>query len=118
MSDCRARLGSEYKRHECLVSAPIGATAPDVNPGIEEAWIAAASGVAGVLLGARGANLGALISSRSTRAATAQTITANSTDIRNQIEANSTDIVNQIQASAANTRAALDAARDDKRWEQ
>ena len=107
---------------------PWGGSRYLVTPGVEQTWIAAGSGLVGVLIGVGGTLLGNLISRRTVRDSTNAAIaansrnivtqvTANSADIKAQIEASSGDIRTQIAASVATVRAQIEADRSNRIWE-
>jgi len=107
---------------------PWGGSRYLVTPGVEQTWIAAGSGLVGVLIGVGGTLLGNLISRRTVRDSTIAAIaansrnivtqvTANSADIKAQIEASSSDIRAQIAASVATVRAQIEADRSNRIWE-
>lgn len=81
-----------------------------MTPGVEQTWIAAGSGLVGVLIGVGGTLLGNLISRRTLRDSTSATIAANSRNIVTQVMANSADINAQIEASSADIRAQIAAS--------
>jgi hypothetical protein len=88
------------------LATPTRVGSPLVTPGLEEAWIAAGSGLAGVIIGVAGTLLGNLISNKAAKAA----IEANSDDVRRQIEAASVDVKAQLEAASADVRAQIDAS--------
>jgi hypothetical protein len=89
-----------------------------MTSGLEEAWVAAASGLVGVVIGAVSTLLGSIISRKTARDSTDSTIAANSADIRAQISANSANIRAQIEASAATVTAQIEAERRSRIWER
>jgi hypothetical protein len=71
-----------------------------MNPIVEASWIAAGSGIVGVLVGVGGTVTVAVLGSRNTRKATAEAIAAGAAQIGTQIEADRRNRIWEKQATA------------------
>lgn len=90
---------------------------PDVNPSVEAAWIAGASGLVGVLVGVAGATIVGVVGFQSTRNATSATNATTKDVLQSQIQAARDDRVYDKRAEVYIELLAMQASLDSLRLE-